>query len=200
MADLASCALLLLAAGSSSRMGKPKQLLSVGGRSLIRGAVDAAIDSGIGTVIVVLGANADKIQPALAGLPVHTVVNDDWKEGMGSSVRSGMAKLDALLNQPQGVIIALADQPGFSAGHVIRLLETHRGTGKSIVASRYAERLSPPVFFTPGYFAALRTLQGDSGARALLQAHSPEVGFVEAGDLGDLDTPDDYTDYLKRQP
>ena len=200
MAELSSCALILLAAGASRRMGRMKQLLPIGDRPLLRCATEAAVASGVGAVVVVLGANVGEVRPCLAGLAVHLVVNEDWAEGMGSSVRAGMRALDSLPDHPGSVIIALADQPHFSASHVTRLLDAHRKTDKSIVASRYEGKLMPPVFFSGVHFASLQTMRGEAGARELLKTNAEDVAAVEADDLVDLDTAADYEKFLKKKP
>ena len=198
MVELSSCALVLLAGGSSQRMGRPKQLLSIGNRPLLRRAAEACVESGIGTIIVVLGARALEIGPVLDGLPVNIRVNDGWEEGMASSIRAGLEEVSLLAPAAQGLVIALADQPKFSSRHVTQLIVAHRETGRSMVASRSAAGFFPPAFFCPKHFPALRNLRGDAGARALLLAYPEDVAVVETGELGDLDTPEDYLDYLKR--
>ena len=154
--------------------------------------------SGVGPVIVVLGANAGEIRSCLEGLDVHVVVNTNWEEGMGSSLRAGMEALGVILPVAKSVIVALADQPGFSRRHLSALLEAQRKTGRSIVASRSGEKFLPPVFFAAVHFPELRILRGDSGARTVLQRYAPELAVVEVSDPGDLDTPADYEDFLRR--
>lgn len=199
MAENLPHAVIILAAGASRRMGQPKQLLPVSGHPLLRGVARAAVDARVGPVCVVLGANAEKIRPSLDGLMVDTIVNDAWEEGMGASIRAGLTAMAHLLPALRGIIVALGDQPGMSAAHLLRLIQTQYDSGKSIVASRCAGKLSPPVWFAPTHFPALRTLCGDAGARALLQANPRETAVVDADDLSDLDTPDDYAEFLKRR-
>jgi molybdenum cofactor cytidylyltransferase len=197
MAETASCALVLLAAGGSSRMGRPKQLLPIGDRPLLRQVAEAAAGAPVTPVVVVLGAHAAEIRPCLDGLPVRVIVNDGWAEGMGSSVRAGMKALASFAPEASGVIIALTDQPDFSADHVSRLLDAHRRTGRSIVASQCGGKLMPPAFFAAVHFPALLALRGDAGARSLFQVHANEVAAVPAEELRDLDTQTDYAEYLK---
>lgn len=197
MAEQFSCALILLAAGESRRMGRPKQLLPVGGRPLVRHVAEIALAAPVAPVIVVLGAHAAEIAPSLDGLGVQVVVNACWAEGMGSSLRAGMQALAASQPPPEGVIVALADQPDFSAAHLTRLIETHRSTGKPIVASAAGGVLRPPVFFSAAWFPRLHELHGDTGARALLQAHPEAIATVPLGAPADLDTPADYERFLR---
>ncbi len=194
-----SCALLLLAAGASRRMGRPKQLLPIGNQPLLRRVVEGSIAFGAIPTIVVLGSHADEIKPSLVGLPVHVVVNDGWEEGMGSSIRVGMEAVLKLAPETAGIIIALGDQPDFSATHLQRLVAKHWETGCSIVASRHGTHLMPPVFFSATHFPALAALRGYAGAKDLLETMASEVAVVVTEGFGDLDTPADYADYLKRR-
>ncbi len=194
MAEPFRCGLVLLAAGASTRMGRPKQLLPVGGRPLLRVVAEAALAAPVAPVIVVLGAHAAEIAPCLDGLAVRVLAHDGWAEGMGSSLRAGMAALLAGGETFDGVVVALADQPELSAAHLARLVATHRETGRSIVASRRAGVWQPPAFFAAGHFAELQASAGDAGARRLLQAHRADLIAVDwAGQ--DLDTPGDYENF-----
>ena len=200
MAEPSRCALLILAAGASTRMGRPKQLLAVDGQPLLRRVTEAALAAPVSAVVVVLGARAAEIAPCLAGLPVQIVVNPGWAEGMGSSLRTGIEAIAAVSPAPDFVVIALGDQPDFAAGQVIRLIETQRATSRPIVAADYDGVRGPPVLFAAKYFPALAALEGDSGARALVQAHPHEVATASFPKATDLDTPADYDGYLGRKP
>jgi molybdenum cofactor cytidylyltransferase len=178
-------------------MGRPKQLLPIGNKPLLRHVAKTALSSPVHPIIVVLGSNAAGIRSCLNELPVHVVVNEGWPEGMGSSVRVGVGALTELSPTTNGVILALGDQPRFSAAHVARLLETHRQTGRTIVASQYRGDLQPPAFFAARHFNALLALKGERGARSLFQMHADEVAAVAADGLHDLDTLTDYADFLK---
>ena len=193
------CALILLAAGASTRMGRPKQLLPMyGNRPLLRHVVESALMEPVSPVIVVLGANAAQIAPCLDGLPVRIVVNPDWAEGMGTSLRRGIEELAKCTPPVDSVIVALADQPDILTGHLTKLIETQRTTGRPIIASECEGVRGPPVLFTAKHFPALRALRGDTGARALLREHAHEVAAVPLPAARDLDTPADYANYLEQ--
>lgn len=181
-------------------MGQPKQLLDVDGIPLLRRVVEVVIEAKVGDVWVILGANAERVRPTLSGLPIETVVNENWEEGMGGSIRAGMAAIAAKTPGVREVMITLGDQPKISAAHLVQVSRALATGGRSIVASRYGGKLAPPVSFAPAHFPALRNLRGDAGARALLQMNPDQITIIETGDLGDLDTPDDYASLLKRNP
>ena len=173
-------------------MGRPKQLLPVDGKPLLRHVVESLLTAPVSPVVVVLGAHAPAIAPTLTGLPVQIVIHPGWAEGMGSTLRMGVTALAQLEPRLQGLIVSLADQPGLTAGHLEKLLESHHQTGRSIVASTVQGRPVPPVFFSSAWVPRLRDLTGDQGARTLLQAHAAELAHVPLPDSTDLDTPEDY--------
>ena len=192
---------ILLAAGASTRMGRPKQLLPVAGQPLIVHATAAALASPAWPVVVVLGAQADKIRPALARLPVLIVENPTWAEGLGSSIRTGLAALEKFSRSLDAALIALADQPAFSTVVIARLAAAHRHNDSGLTAARYAERLGAPALFARKYFPLLHALQGDEGARAILAAHSRDVTAVDLPELAlYLDTPADYEKFCPTSP
>ena len=189
--------LMILAAGASTRMGRPKQLLPVRGKPLLLHAVESALASPVWPVVVVLGAHAEKIRPLLARFPVIVVENAAWSEGMAASIRTGIAALQQFSRATDAAIVALCDQPAFSATTIGRLLAAQRVSGRSIVAARYHNRRGAPALFLRSHFPALASLTGEEGARALLnppdEAQRETVDTVEMPELGiDLDTPDDY--------
>jgi molybdenum cofactor cytidylyltransferase len=186
-------------------MGRPKQLLEMGGQALVVRAAQACFDAGIWPVVVVLGANSELIKPALARLPVITAVNAAWAQGMAGSLRAGIATLQQFSREVPAALICLCDQPGFSADAAQRLQrawqrrrEDKPGISGPIAASQYAGRMGAPAIFDRSYFGALSNLKGDEGARALLQACGPEVMAVDLPELAvDLDTPEDYAAAVK---
>jgi CTP:molybdopterin cytidylyltransferase MocA len=185
--------LIILAAGSSSRMGHPKQLLPLEGRPLLLRAVDAALASSAWPVVVVLGAEAEKIRPLLTRLPVLVAENPAWAEGMASSVRAGIALLQQFSRSLDGALVTLCDQPAFSAEVIARLIARQRETSRSIVAAHYQGRNAAPALFLREHFPALAALTGEEGARTLLNARPELVAAENLPELAvDLDTPADY--------
>jgi len=186
------CGLILLAAGESRRMGRPKQLLLIEGRPLVRHMTEIVLRAPVAPVVVVLGARAGEIAPHLDDLPVTLVVNPGWAEGLGSSLRTGAAAIGESDQALQGLIVALADQPGLTAGHLEALIEEHRRTGNPIVATSCGGQLMPPLLLAASEFGRLAQVRGDQGLRAVLQNADPAVGRVVNDGLLDLDTPEDY--------
>jgi len=191
---------ILLAAGASSRMGKPKQLLEYQGFPLIVRAVNAALASSAWPIVVVLGADAPLIRPLLARLPVLVVENPRWPEGMASSLQTGLTQLDRFSLSLDGALISVVDQPHFSATVIAKLI-AGLTPDKTLASARYAGRLGVPALFSRRHFDELRALQGAEGARQILAAHSSQVAAVDFPELAiDLDTPADYESLLDQKP
>ncbi|MBL9187692.1 MAG: nucleotidyltransferase family protein [Opitutaceae bacterium] len=183
---------IILAAGASTRLGTPKQLLLVEGRPLLVRAVESALASPAWPVVVVLGAHAEKIRPALARLPVLIAENPAWAEGMASSLRAGITTLRQFSRRLDAALVALCDQPAFSAETIDRLVAAQRATGRGIVAARYGGRPGAPALFLREHFPALAALTGEEGARSLLHDDPARVATVDLPELAlDLDTPAD---------
>lgn len=191
------CGAIILAAGGSTRMGRPKQLLAIGGTSLLRRVTDAVLASPVTSVVVVLGANAAAIRPEIAGLPVIAVENTGWEEGLGSSIRSGVQALESLSPPPDAAVLILGDQPNLTPAAIVRLIRTHRDGGKSIVAARYDGHPGPPALFSRRHLPELLALRGAGGARLLFKRHADLLATVDLPDLGvDLDNPADYRRFI----
>ncbi len=183
---------VILAAGASTRMGAPKQLLEIDGRPLVARAVDAALASPAWPVVVVLGAHAEAIRPVLARRPVLVAENPAWAEGMAASIRAGITTLRQFSRGLDAAVIALCDQPAFSAATIATLVNAWQATGRGIVAARYGGRHGAPALFHREHFPALGALTGEEGARALLNGDPARVAGVDLPELAhDLDTPAD---------
>ena len=191
-------AAVVLAAGESSRMGRPKQLLRYRGRSLVRRACEAALDAGCRPVVAVLGAHAAEVGKGLAALDVRTVTNEAWEEGMASSIRAGIQVLEQDPDRPEAVILLACDQPRVAAGVIGRLIEAHRKLQKPMVACEYSGTVGVPALFARGMFPELMRLKGEGGAKQILLQNGEQVarvawpeGAVDVDTPTDLDTIDD---------
>jgi len=191
---------VILAAGASTRMGTPKQLLLVDGQPLLLRAVEAALASPAWPVVVVLGAQAEAIRPLLARHPVLIAENPAWAEGMAASIRAGVTTLRQFSRALDAAVIALCDQPRFSSEVIAHLVAAQRATGRSIVAAHYAGRNGAPALFLREHFPTLGSLTGEEGARALLNGDPARVATVDLPQLAlDLDTPADYAAFQTRR-
>jgi molybdenum cofactor cytidylyltransferase len=189
MSETPELHVIVLAAGAATRFGSPKQLAQLNGRPLLHLAVARAVEVAGGSVTVVLGANAAQLAPLLRHTGASVVINRDWAEGMGSSVRAGVARIPAAAD---GALLMLADQPAVTAVDLRRLVDTWRRQTRCIVAAQYAGTAGVPAIFAREDFAALGALRGDAGARALLKRAGDRVVRVPLpGAAIDIDTPED---------
>lgn len=184
---------LVLAAGASVRMGEPKQLLVWRGEPLVRRAARAAVEAGLWPVVVVVGACADEVRAALAGLPVATVLNRDHASGVAGSLRRGLARLGECAPSLAGAAILACDQPGVDAAHLAALAGALRVTGRAAAASADGPSLMVPAVFSAALFHELRGLAGDEGAELLLARDPGRVAPVPLAHGGlHVDTPADW--------
>ena len=183
---------VILAAGASARMGRPKQALEFRGQTLLRRAVLAALEAGCRPVIVVTGAHSAASREQLRGLGVREAENDRWESGMGSSVAAGIRALVEADAEVAAAVLMVCDQPFVSASVLAELVAAHRSTGKPIVASRYGGGCGVPALFGRGLFEELAELGASGGAKAVIHRHSSEAHLVDFA-LGevDVDTPED---------
>lgn len=197
MGDSLQCGLVLLAAGGSERMGRPKQLLPVNGQPLIRRMVESVLAAPLRPVVVVLGGAAEQVRPAIEGLPVSMAVNPAWREGLSSSLRVGIER--ALEEAPDldGIAVVLADQPYLPPGHLEQMRAGLGRKGCTAVVSETNGRKVPPMLFASSWFAKLRSLQGDRGARDLLRDRGSEIATIPLSSNADLDTWEDYERFLR---
>lgn len=199
MTKLGNIGVLVLAAGSSSRLGSAKQLLSFQHKSLLDITIDAAKGAATGRIIVILGGNHQLIESAVKQPEVRLMFNPDWEEGISSSIRLGITAFLEEENNPDAVILTVCDQPYISSGLLKTLIEKAEVEGKSIVSSAYEETFGVPVLFHQQYFRELAGLKGKEGAKTLLRKYREEVSTVPFEDGGiDIDTPEDYMRLLTR--
>lgn len=194
---------IVLAAGAGRRMGGPKALLEFEGRLLVERAVETAVRGGCADVFVVLGAGADDVLRRADLRSTRIVVNEEWAEGMGSSLRSGLRTLqsfespaEASASDIDAALILLVDQPFVGPQAVRAVLDGWR-RGARLASASYGGRRGHPVLIGREYWAdAAASAQGDAGARALLTEHAADLVLVSCdaiADPRDLDTPADLS-------
>jgi molybdenum cofactor cytidylyltransferase len=194
-------AIIILAAGSSSRFGDTKQLLHFNGKTLLQHVIAEATATGAEPIVVVTGANADRVSKEIKSEKVEIVFNKDWEQGMASGIVIGLKKAIALNNELEKVIIAVCDQPFVSSSLFQQLVEKQNESVKHIVASTYADTIGTPALFTKKYFDALMGLTGDQGAKILLKKYSDDLATVDFPDGHiDIDTQADYENLLNGNP
>ena len=192
------CGIVLLAAGASSRLGSPKQLLVYGRQTLLQHSIRTALHTMAQKLVVVLGAGAAEIQVEITSDKLSCVVNEQWKEGMASSIQCGLDYITSWFPGIQNVLFMACDQPYVSVELLDKLVTLQKETGSPIVASQYAGTAGIPAIFNKVLFPELMQLKGDRGARKLITAHPDKVLTVSfpAGEI-DIDTGEDYRNLQK---
>jgi molybdenum cofactor cytidylyltransferase len=173
-------------------MGEPKQLLTIAGQPMVRRVTETVCAAGLAQVVVVVGAQAERVEEALEGLPVRIVPNPRWAEGMSTSLATG---LEALGLDVQGALVILADQPGLTVELLRSLTERYQTTRAPIVVPFHRGQRGNPVLFDRALFAELQAVEGDQGGRALLTRYRQSLERFEVDDgaiLIDVDTRQDY--------
>ena len=184
---------VILAAGGSSRFGRPKQLLPFGGKTLVRTIIDAACEAGCSPVVVVIGSNGEKIRPELAHANVIEVRNANWQRGIGSSIRSGVQALTDHAPDVEAILLLVCDQPAVNAPVIEDLIATHETTKKAIVASSYADTLGVPALFDHFLFERLLSLSDEAGAKSIIMQNPERVAqFAFPEGAIDIDTWEDW--------
>ncbi len=182
---------VVLAAGTSSRLGRPKQLLELRGRPLLQYAIDAAAGSGLEEVVVVLGHESERIASALA-LPsgARVVINDDYESGQSASLRTGLSSVDS---RADAAAILLGDQPGLTSAAIRKVLDTFRESDAPIVRALWQGTPGHPVVLARSEWESVRRLEGDKGARDLVAASArSEVIEMDEPPVADVDTWEQY--------
>jgi molybdenum cofactor cytidylyltransferase len=199
---------IVLAAGQSSRFGQPKQLLDWHGQPFVRAVAQNALDAGLSPVVVVIGANGEKVGAAVMDMDVKVVRNDEWKNGQASSIKAGVLSLPSpslRATSPKifgfgegweavgGAVFLLADQPQITTSVIRGLVEKHAEGLYPIVAPMVLDQRANPVLFDRGTFSDLTTLEGDVGGRAIFHKHRVEyLPWHDDSLLLDVDTPEHY--------
>jgi molybdenum cofactor cytidylyltransferase len=192
--------IIVLAAGSSSRMGRSKQLLEIDGQPLLCRCVNHALAAKPQHIVVILGANEKPHREAIEKLPVQIVSNFYWKTGMGGSIKTGLNYLIQSGAQLDAVILMVCDQPALTSDHLLKLVRKFSEKKKSIIASGYANSGGVPVLFGRSFFSNLLLLGDEQGAKKIIQQFPDQVETVDfpEGAL-DLDTEEDYQNYINKK-
>ena len=196
--NIVNCAVLIIAAGESKRLGTPKQLLLVEEDTLLNRLIKTVQRAVNFPIYLVLGANAEKIQAQLPHTEINVVENKDWQEGMGSSIRLGVQAILESAKKFDGVLILVCDQPYLTETAIQDLVTLQASKKTAITASFYANIAGTPALFHASIFPDLLALKGDQGARKIIQERDQELAKLqfEKGML-DIDTQDDYQQLLK---
>jgi molybdenum cofactor cytidylyltransferase len=189
---------VILAAGKSNRLGSPKQLLSFKGRSLLQHAVEAAVGTGLKPVIVITGSRTKLMEKELESYPVQMEYNENWEEGMASSIRCGVEAALGLKPEADGILFMVCDQPFADTAVLNELIAKQKETGMPITASVYEDITGTPAIYHKSIFPELSALKGDIGARKIISKHSDELAVISfRSGKTDIDTGSDYETLLK---
>lgn len=188
---------LVLAAGMSRRLGRPKQLLDLGGKPLVAHVVERATASELDRVVVVTGYAGAAVAHALQGLDVAIVENPDFAEGQSTSLIAGLRSLPESCD---AIVVLLSDQPMIGTAGIDALIARRRDYGEPIVMTGYSVVRSHPILFGCELFAELLQTRGDQGAREIIRGHASDVAVIDSGELtppDDVDTEDAYSRLLE---
>jgi len=189
--------IVILAPGDSSRLGNMKQLLPFNGKTLLQHVIDEAADAGAQPIVVITGANANKVAASITDSRVRIVENGNWKEGMASGIVAGIRQITGQNKGVKKIILAVCDQPFVSSALFEQLDEKQNKSGKPVVASTYADTVGTPALFSMEFFDQLLSLTGDEGAKKILKSNTSDVATVPfpRGEI-DIDTQKDYENLL----
>jgi molybdenum cofactor cytidylyltransferase len=192
-----SIGVIILAAGSSSRMGKSKQLLTVSNdESLLFRAARIALQCEAGKVIVVLGSNESLHRNAIKSLPVEIIYNADWESGVGSSIKAGLKRLLLMAPDVRASIVMVCDQPLLVVGHLKKIISVFNSGENTIVASTYSNTVGTPALFERSLFKEILTTDNSQGAKKIIESTKNVATVAFKDGAIDLDTPEDYNNFL----
>lgn len=189
---------IILSAGSSERMGSPKALLKIGEKTFLQHIIEILSAKYVEEIHVVLGAFSDEIEPSIADLPVNVLINGQWDSGQLSSLIKGLHAIDD--DRSDGVLVWPVDHPLVSGVLIDELLNAFENDHEKIVIPKYNGRRGHPVIFPKKTFHELRLASPDEGARSVVRRNDSIVYEVETSEeaiLINIDTPEDYINYIK---
>jgi len=182
-------AIIILAAGSSSRLGRPKQLILKDGETLIRSVAKMAMDLQEDRVLVITGAFDKEVRQSLEGLDITVIYNDEWQEGIASSIRKGIGQLEGM--DYEGALFLVCDQVKLNLPLLKEIVQSYRAGNSSVVCCRYGTQLGIPALLDAAHFPELLQLRGDRGAKALIQASDDKTIIEFEEGIWDIDEPGD---------
>ncbi len=192
-------AVLILAAGASSRMGRIKQLLPWKKTTLLGNAIESAQDLENPDIFVVLGAHVDKIKENSVVKNIVCIDHTDWEKGLGSSIAFGIRHIVATRGDYHGILIMLCDQPLIDSIYLNVMVDTLKKNTKGIVATAYGNRVGVPAIFDKKYFPELMELNEDKGAKSIIGKHKYDVSTIRPdGKEIDLDNLEDYKNLISK--
>lgn len=195
-----STAIVILAAGNSSRMGKPKQLLMFNGHSLLDIVITESLKTIFRPIVVILGAHATEIKQSFTNPEVTWAINKNWEKGMSSSISFGLRTALSIDDEIENAIITVADQVHISSEIFEELHNKQEQSQKNIVASAYSQTRGTPTLFNKKYFIELLNLSGTNGAKSLIKQHVNDIATIpfELGKV-DIDTETDYNNLINNK-
>jgi molybdenum cofactor cytidylyltransferase len=189
---------IILAAGMSKRMGRPKQLLQLGNKPLIRIVVENVLASAVDEIIVVTGCEAEGVGAAIKDLPVKITFNPDYQQGQGTSLAVGVKQLD---KNTEAFLVFMCDQPLISPSMINTIIDEFKKRGSLALRPTYNETPGHPVVFSSTLSSGMEQLHEDEGARKVLERLGARVDYLALQDEGiviDMDTPESYEKLKKK--
>lgn len=191
-------AILILAAGGSSRLGKPKQLLPIGQTTLLNHIIGIAKNSGIDAIFTVLGAYFDQVADSIHDSITDIIKNEQWQHGISTSIVCGIHHIQRMVPNIDQIILLLGDQPLLKSDDIHHLIENQVATNADIVFTDYGENFGPPIIFTKKTFPSLLQIKGDEGAKKVIKNGSFSISFIHINGIEtDIDTIEDYNEINK---
>ena len=192
--NLRRIGVVILAAGGSSRLGQPMQLIMFQNKSLLQNIIDQSHEAfDFSSHVLVLGAYASVIKKSINNGNFKVIINEKWQEGIASSIRKGVEDSLEIDPELESILILLSDQPFVTKKLISELIETHQKKGEEITASKYEDTVGVPAIFNKRLFKELCLLEGDRGAKVLIRKYQDKVATIpfELGSI-DVDMPEDY--------
>jgi molybdenum cofactor cytidylyltransferase len=186
--------ILILAAGSSSRMKTPKQLLTYNNTTLLGHTIENATASEALKTYCVLGSNFEDIKDSIKDYNIKTIFNSEHKKGLSTSIVEGIKQIQ--FEDFDAALVLLADQPKIDTYYINLLIETFNTNPKNIIASNYSDSYGVPAIFPKSVFRQLLKLKGDKGAKEFLNSGNIKIKALNNSNLTDIDTPKDYKAFL----